>query len=68
MNARRRPAELVALCNSARLTVQMERLTHIRMPIFAHFELVMLLDCARRLAHPAGANHPLPIDRNGAGA
>jgi len=46
---RNRPPALVFLLAQARLTIEAEHLTGIRMPIFAHFELLQILDCARRL-------------------
>lgn len=47
-SARSHPPVLAALMAELRATVEMQRITHVRAPIFAHWELVQVLDAARR--------------------
>ena len=42
-DTRHRPPELVALCASARVTIEAERMTHLRAPLLVHWELVNIL-------------------------
>ena len=48
---RNRPPELVALCATARTTIEAERFTGLRCPLLVHWELVRMLECARRFVN-----------------